>query len=91
MKEFNLSEWLSVIPLKQDQFDLSPQEFHDALALRYQKPMLNLPGNCDANFTTDHVLDCHFGGLVTWANEVHDVLVVYSEAPIRDFSNLANI
>ena len=67
-KEFNLSGWLSVIPLERDQFDLSPQEFRDALALRYQKPMLNLPGNCDgcgATFTVDHALDCRFGGLVT--------------------------
>ena len=75
-KEFNLSGWLSVIPLERDQFDLSPQEFCDALALRYRKPMLNLPGNCDgcgATFTVDHGLDCHFGGLVTRRhNEVRD-------------------
>ena len=42
-KEFNLSGWLSVIPLERDQFYLSPQEFRDALALRYRKPTLNLP------------------------------------------------
>ena len=75
-KEFNLSGWLSVIPLERDQFDLSPQEFRDALALRYRKPMLNLPENCDgcgATFTVDHALDCHFGGLVTRRhNEVRD-------------------
>ena len=34
IKEFNLSGWLSVLPLAQGQFDLSPQEFRDALALR---------------------------------------------------------
>ena len=37
---------------------------------------MNLPGNCDgcgATFTTDHALDCRFGGLVTRRhNEVHD-------------------
>ena len=75
-KEFNLSGWLSVLPLERDQFDLSPQEFRDALALRYRKPLLNLPGNCDgcgATFTTDHALDCRFGGLVTRRhNEVRD-------------------
>ena len=46
-KESHLSGWLSVLPLERDQFDLSPQEFRDALALCYMKPMLNLPGNCD--------------------------------------------
>ena len=75
-KEFNLSGWLSVLPLERDQFDLSPQEFRDALALRYRKLLLNLPGNCDgcgATFTTDHALDCRFGGLVTRRhNEVRD-------------------
>ena len=73
-KEFNLSGWLSALSLARDQFDLSPQEFQDALALRYRKPMLNLPGCCDgygATFTIDHALDCCFGGLVTrWHNEV---------------------
>ena len=46
------------------------------LALRYRKPLLNLLGNCDgcgATFTTDHALDCRFGGLVTRRhNEVRD-------------------
>ena len=75
-KEFNLSGWLSVLPLARDQFDLSPQEFRDALALRYRKPMLDFPGSCDgcgATFTVDHALDCRFGGLVTRRhNEVRD-------------------
>ena len=39
-KEFNLSGWLSVLPLARDQFDLSPQEFRDALALRLLLIML---------------------------------------------------
>ena len=46
-KKFNLSGWLSVLPLTRDQFDLSPQEFRDALVLHYRKPMLNFPGSCD--------------------------------------------
>ena len=77
-KEFNVSGWLSVLPLEKDQFDLSAQEFRDALALRYRKPLLNLPGTCDgcgATFTVDHALDCRFGGFVTRRhNEVHDAV-----------------
>ena len=56
-KEFNLSGWLSVLPLARDQFDLSPQEFRDTLALHYRSPMLNFPGSCDgcgATFTVNH-------------------------------------
>ena len=36
------SSWLSVVPLESQQFDLVFQEFHDALALRYRKPLLGL-------------------------------------------------
>ena len=61
-----------------DQFDLSAQEFRDALALHYHKPLLSLPGTCDgcgATFTVDHALDYCFGGLVTRRhNEVHDAV-----------------
>ena len=35
-KEFNLSGWLALLPLASDQFDLSPQEFKDTLALHYR-------------------------------------------------------
>ena len=72
-----------MLPLEQDQFDLLPQEFRIALALHYQKPMLNLPGNtdgCDASFTVDHALDCCFGSLVTRRHSEWNA--------IRDFASL---
>ena len=59
---------LSVVPLESHQFDLACQEFHDALALRYRKPLLGLPPYCDgcgAPFSVNHALDCWVGGLVT--------------------------
>ena len=55
------SSCLSVVPLAAHQFDLTCQEFHDALALRYKKPLLNLPpycGGCGAVFSAEHALDC---------------------------------
>ena len=58
-KEFNLSGWLSVVPLEKDQFDLSAQQFRDALASPYHKPLLNLPStsnSCGPTFTVDHAL-----------------------------------
>ena len=42
-KDCNLSSWLSVMPLESDHFDLFPQEFRDAIALHYRKPLLDLP------------------------------------------------
>ena len=72
------SSWLSVLPLWSHHFDLSAQEFRDALALRYRKPLLNLPPVCDgcgSLFIVEHALDCHVGGLVCQRhNEVHDAI-----------------
>lgn len=41
------SNWLSIMPLVKDHFDLSPQEFRDALAIRYHKESLALPKSFD--------------------------------------------
>ena len=72
------SSWLSVVPLDSQQFDLACQEFRDALALRYRKPLLGLPPYCDgcgSSFSVDHALDCQVGGLVGWRhNEVRDAI-----------------
>ena len=43
------------------------QEFHDGLALRYNKPLLCMSptcDGCDAPFTVTNALDCRIGGLV---------------------------
>ena len=42
-----LAVWLSVTPVENNHFDLSAHEFRDALAIRYRKPLLNLPPKCD--------------------------------------------
>ena len=74
----SLSSWLNVLPSTKDNYDLSSNEFRDALCLRYAKPLLNLPHSCDgcsSVFTTSHALDCKKGGLVTLRhNEIRDVL-----------------
>ena len=72
------SGWLNVLPLTHHLFDLSAQQFHDALCLRYYHPMSLLPASCDGcggDFSLTHALDCHKGGLVTQHhNEVRDAL-----------------
>ena len=57
---------------------LSATEFHDALALQYNRPLLKMSANCDgcgAATSLEHALDCKKGGLVTQRhNEVRDVI-----------------
>ena len=51
------SAWLSVLPLLSHHFDLTVQEFQDALALYYHKPLLNFPAFCDgcgSSFSVEH-------------------------------------
>ena len=54
------------------------QEFRDALALHYRKPLLNFPPVCDgcgSLFSAEHALDCRGGGLVCQRhNEVRDAV-----------------
>jgi len=61
------SSWLSVIPSNDNNFDLSPDEFRDSIALRYGRTPVDLPKFCDAdgeNFDVNHALNCSKGGLV---------------------------
>ena len=40
--DFQTSGWLTVLPLTCHHFDLSPQQFRDALSLRYHTVQLDL-------------------------------------------------
>ena len=75
-KDGKISSWLNVLPMSKHHFDLSAQEFRDALAIRYRKPLLGIPALCDgcgSPFDLAHALSCRKGGLVTQRhNEVRD-------------------
>ena len=60
------STWLGALPLKEQGFDLNRGEFQDALHLRYDKQLKNLPSNCPCgkSFTVTHAMNCHKGGFV---------------------------
>ena len=66
--------WLSVLPCPKNDSVLSPREFRDGLAIRYQKPLLQMPGICDgcgAPFSLEHWLNRADGGnLIRRHNEV---------------------
>ena len=65
--DFQCSGWLSVIPVAGKHFDMSPNEFRDAVALCYGRTPIDLPTHCDADgevFSVNHALNCSKGGLV---------------------------
>ena len=72
------SMWLTVMPVAHHHFDLSSIEFRDALALRYHRPLLNMPAFCDgcgSQSSMEHALDCSIGDLVIQRhNEIRDAL-----------------
>ena len=71
LSEPGASSWLGALPLAEQGFNLTKGEFHDALSLRYNRPVKNLPTKCpcDASFSVTHALNCHRGGFV---NARHD-------------------
>ena len=55
--EKRASNWLTVIPLKDMDFDLNKWEFRDVLRLRYDWPIPDNPSVCvcGSMFTVDHM------------------------------------
>ena len=76
LSEPGASSWLGALPLQSEGLNLTKGEFQDALSLRYNKQVRNLPTTCacGSSFTTEHAMNCHLGGFV---NARHD--------NIRDF------
>ena len=66
LSEPGASSWLGALPLESQGFNLTKGEFQDALALRYHKPVKNLPEKCPCEepFTIVHANNCHRGGFV---------------------------
>lgn len=76
--------WLSVVPTTILHTQLSSLEFRDALHLRYDLPLKDLPTSCDschAPFTVAHALTCKKGGLITLRhNELRNELASIATA-----------
>ena len=62
--EKGASCWLTTLPLQQYGFSMNKQEFHDAVALRYDYKLSNVSGTCfcGKKNTINHSLVCPNGG-----------------------------
>ena len=70
------SAWLTVLPLKDLGFNLDKRQFRDAVKLRYDWPIDDIPSTCACGevFTVDHSMICKLGGFVIQRhNELRDL------------------
>ena len=61
------SSWLNALPVAEQKFSLNKEEFRDALRLRYNMPLSNLPSYCccGEQFSIEHALSCKKGGFIS--------------------------
>jgi hypothetical protein len=71
------SSWLSVLPIESEGFSLNKTDFRDAILLRYNLPIANLPLTCvcGKSFNPDHSMMCKTGGFISARhNDIRDNL-----------------
>ena len=70
------SSWLTVLPIRDINFDLNKNEFDDAVKLRYDWEVPDMPSVCVCGdrFNVDHAMICKRGGFVIQRhNELRDL------------------
>ena len=89
--EKGASNWLTVIPIKEMNFNLNKREFRDASKLRYDWEISDLLAMCTCGdlFTVDQAMACWHGGLIIQRhNEIRDLeaemlRMVYTDVEIE--------
>ena len=70
------SNWLTILPIRDKNFDLNRSEFRDAVKLRYDWDVPDMPSVCVCrnHFNVDHAMICKRGGFVIQRhNELRDL------------------
>ncbi len=81
------SAWLTILPLQDLGFNLNKREFRDAVKLRYDWQVDDIPSICACGdvFTVDHSMICKLGGFVTQHhNELSDLEAELLSTVCRD-------
>ena len=65
--EKHASLWLTTLPIKDEGYTLTKQQFWDLVRLRYGWQLKRLPSHCEcgASFSPEHALSCKKGGFVS--------------------------
>ena len=81
------SVWLTVLPLREMGFNLNKREFRDAIKLRYDWPVDDIPSTCVCGdiFTVDHAMICKRGGFVTQRHNDKERLRLYKRWPCSTY------
>lgn len=86
--EKGMSSWLTVSPSYNHGTILNKGDFRDALCLRYDRQLLDIPASCvcGSDLTTAHAFTCPTGGYPTARhNEIRDLVAdIIREAGISD-------
>ena len=72
-----VSSWLNTLPLREHGYHLSKGDFRDALALRYDWALADVPNTCSCGkpFSSAPAMSCPTGGFPTIRhNEVRDIV-----------------
>ena len=81
------NNWLNIIPVEEFNYNLNKQQFLNAVRLRYQLPIPNLPTRCPCGekLDTQHAMSCKKGGFVTLRhNKLRDITGALLEEVCHD-------
>ena len=77
--EKGASTWLSSLPLKAYGFRLNKQQFRDAVCMRYDLKLQDVPRNCacGSQFSINHCLSCKRGGFAHMRHDAETLLLSF--------------
>ena len=86
-KDEGASAWLNALPIKEQKLDLNKGQFNDALCLRYNQPLKDIPSFCPCGerFNIGHALNCKKGGFVAQRHDnLRDMLITLLSKICKD-------